>query len=429
MWFFYELLYLLGYLIYLPGAVARRRLPHSGWRMRLGCYPKSVLDTLQNRETFWLHAVSVGEFMAARPLIDALHREQPQTPIVCSSVTPGGYGLARKHVDGKGVPIYLPMDLKCPIRRAINRLHPKILILMESEIWPRLIQQSEEVHVPVVVVNGRVSDRTYARAKRRLRWVRPVLNRVSFFLMQSEQDAARVRELAGERAKIRVTGNLKWDASFSFAPSAEDLNQKRHELHIDEGDSVLTAGSTHRGEEKALLNTLRQLNTSAERPVRLILAPRHLERLPEVEAEIRSAGFRYVRYSQSASKDWQVLLVDVFGQMPLLYGLADAVFIGGSLIPHGGQNPLEAAALGKPTVFGPHMHNFSEITRQLLEAEAAEQLESAASLLPAVRSLLENPTRTAAIAENARKLSHQSLGATQLTFEAINELLEGDESA
>jgi len=313
--------------------------------MRLGCYPASVTDRLAGRRAIWVHAVSVGEVQAAGPLLQLLAQAYPQDPLVLSSITPGGFELASRQLDGRVIPVYFPLDLRCSVDRALETLRPRILLLMESELWPTVIRLTKARGVPVAVVNGRLSARAFAR----YHWVRPVvgamLNRVDLFLMQSQADANRLLELGVRPERVQVAGNLKWDASLKVRPEPEAIRGLAGRLRLT-GQTVLVAGSTHRGEEGVILDAYRLLR-GAQQDLRLILAPRHLERLEEVEALVRRAGWKPVRLSSGSPGGWDVGLVDTFGQLPLYYGLATLVFVGGSLIPHGGQNPLEATGLGK----------------------------------------------------------------------------------
>jgi 3-deoxy-D-manno-octulosonic-acid transferase len=422
MWWVYETLVLIGLLLYLPRALWRRRLPHSGWRMRVGGYPARIREAVRGRRPVWIHAVSVGEVLAARPLIDALAARVPAEPVVLSTVTPGGFEVAAKHLGPRGIVIYFPLDLRGCVRRALETIQPRALLLMESELWPTMLRVAKQRGVPVAVVNGRVSPRTFQRARRLAPWLGPVLRQVDRFLMQSETDAERIIALGAEAGRVRVTGSLKWDASLAARPEASELAAMARRLGLNGREAVIVAGSTHRGEEAQLLQSFQALRALQAR-ARLILAPRHLERVGEVERAVREAGFAPARLSQAApDAGWDVGIVDVFGELPRYYGLASAVFIGGSLIPHGGQNPVEAASLGKPVVFGPSMHNFPDIASQLTSQQAARQLSGAAELTPALTDLLTHPAQAHAMGQRALELAERSRGALQRTLEALRSL-------
>jgi len=415
-WWFYELLLVLGLLLYVPKALWRRRLPHAGWRMRLGRYPAEVRERLGEPST-WVHAVSVGEVLAARPLLSALGARS--RPLVLSTVTPGGFVVARQQ--SGVVPIYFPLDLRGSVRRAVDAVRPRVLLLMESELWPLIILALHGRGIPVAVVNGRISPRAFARYKLIRPWLRGTLGRVRLFLMQSDEDARRIMALGAPEPAVRVVGSMKWDASRSAASSPEQAAEAARAAGVQADDVVVVGGSTHRGEEQALLDALRVIRTDVPR-TRLILAPRHLERLAEVESLVRSAGFACARASHPGAA-WDVLLVDAFGQLPRYYSLARVAVVGGSFIPHGGQNPLEPASLGRAVVFGPFMHNFADIARQLTADGAARQLTSQAQLLPALRELLSDPAAADRMGRAGQAAVARYAGATQRTLDALAPLL------
>lgn len=421
MWILYELLYLLGFLAYLPSAVWRRRLPHRGWTMRLGRYPESVAQLLAGRPSVWVHAVSVGEVLAAKPLLAAL-AQRGAGPLAVSTITPGGFEVASRVMEGRGPVVYFPLDLRACASRALAVLRPRLLLLMESELWPNVIRCAHARGIPVAVVNGRLSPRAFARYQGVKPWVRGMLGRVSLFLMQSQADADRLLALGVAAEKVRVVGSLKWDASLGARPEPSAVQALAARLGVKSADVVVVAGSTHRGEEAAVLDAFQALR-GAHPGARLMLAPRHLERLAEVEALLAHRGLAAARASRISGGDWQVGLVDAFGQLPLYYGLATAVFIGGSLIPHGGQNPLEAASLGKPVVFGPSMHNFEAITHQLLAHHAARQAEDPRELARLLEELVLDPNEAQAMGRRAQALIEQFQGATRRTLEALAPLL------
>jgi 3-deoxy-D-manno-octulosonic-acid transferase len=472
MWWLYEVLLILGSLAYLPKAVWRRRLPHRGWAMRLGRYPARVDEVLRGRRPVWMHAVSVGEVQAVRPLIRALQARAPEEPLVLSTVTPGGFQMAAEGVGPRGVAVYFPLDLRACVRRALGVLHPRALLLVESELWPTVIREAKARGIPVVLVNGRISARAFRRYRRMKRWVALMLTQVDGFLMQAQEDADRLIQLGAPARLVQVSGNLKWEASLFARPTPSQIEETAGQLHLNGQDVVMTAGSTHRGEERALLESVRVLRSRHPR-LRLILAPRHLERVAEVEALVSSMGFTPHRLSQwsptgksldfardLSSRDpepvegpvapscppvgrnperprskiggvegpsdrthWDVGLVDAFGQLPRYYGVATVVFIGGSLIPHGGQNPLEAAGLGKPLVFGPFMHNFAEIAQTLVANQAARQLHDASQLTGALQSLFSDAAATAAMGRRAQRLVERSQGALDRTLAALSAYL------
>jgi len=422
LWLLYEVVLLVGLLLYLPKAVWRRRLPHRGWSMRLGRYPREVSDRLRGHPSVWIHAVSVGEVQAVRPLAAAL-AEATGDPLTVSTITPGGFALASTVAKDHGVAMYFPLDLRPCVRRALEAIRPRLLLLVESEFWPTVIRSVKARGVPIAVVNGRISPRAF----RRYRWVKPILRRtlqeIDVFLMQSQADAARVIALGAPAGKVQVAGSLKWDASVGTRPSEQAIAETAASLGLNGRDRVIVAGSTHRGEEEPLLDAFKIVRAAHGRRIRLILAPRHLERLAEVEALVRQHGLTPVRLSASLGPGWDVGLVDRFGELPRYYGLATVAFIGGSLVPHGGQNPLEAASLGKPVVFGPFMHNFDEIAQQLVTHQAARQLTRDEELAAVLQQLVTNPGQAEAMGQRAQALIQRCQGTVQRTMALLAPLM------
>ena len=309
------------------------------------------------------------------------------------------------------------------VRRSLDALQPRALLLMESELWPNMIRLTHARGIPIAVINGRISPRAFRRYWIITPWLSGMLARISLFLMQSQADADRVIQLGAPASRVRVVGSLKWDASLATRPTEKMLEQTVVQLGLQGGEPVIVAGSTHQGEEEAVLESFQAIR-ALQNDARLILAPRHLDRLAEVEALCRRHDLVVARTSQAASVgSWQVALVDVFGQLPRYYGLATIAFVGGSLIPHGGQNPLEAASLGKPIIFGPFMHNFAEIAQQLMTHRAARQLVTASELTPCLHELLANLPEACAMGARAQMLTEQSRGAAQRTLEALRPLL------
>ena len=421
MWILYEFFYVLGFILYLPTALWRRRLPAPGWRMRLGRYPDAVRQRWQRARPLWLHAVSVGETLASQPLQRAFRQAYPDVPLVVSTITPSGFSVAAKQADHDAT-IYFPLDLRVCIRRALAQVQPRLLLLMESELWPMMVRQTHAAGIPIAVVNGRISPRAFRRYRLLRPWVKPFLQRIDLFLMQSQADAERIVQLGAAPATVHVVGSLKWDASLGTRPTHEALEEVATRIRLNREDLIIVAGSTHRGEEDAILQAFCELRAVGQN-LRLILAPRHLERLAEVEALIRRMGLTSVRLSQPVTEPWGVGLVDTFGQLPTYYGLADVTFIGGSLIPHGGQNPLEPASLGKPVVFGPFMHNFSDIAAQLVTYQAAQQLSSPAELCQVLHELLTDHRLASAMGRRAQDLVEKSRGTTRRTLDALRNLI------
>lgn len=422
----YQLLLFIGLIGLIPGAFLRRRLPHRFWSMRLGNYPPDVITPLKGKQAIWIHAVSVGEVIAAQPLIEHFLLNHPQNPVVLSTITPGGFDVIKRRFGSRVTAIYFPLDFSWCVARAFEAFNPAILLLMEFEVWPMVVRRAGQRAVPVVVVNGRVSPKAFDRYRRVRRFFKATLREVDQWLMQSREDADRVIALGAPTDRVQVLGSLKWDASLGTRSQPEAVSQLLQRLKLDPKQVVVVAGSTHRGEEEAVLKAFSALRKQLPQAC-LIIAPRHLERVGEVERLIQQADLRASRLSQP-NGHWDVGIVDSFGQLPAYYALATLVFIGGSLIPHGGQNPLEASSQGKPVVFGPFMHNFKGIAHQLLAHHAARQADNSQALSAVLCTLVQQPSEMAAMGEAARQLTERFQGATQRTVEAVTPWLSGQRS-
>jgi len=422
MWILYELLLVIGLALYVPKAVWRRRLPHRGWAMRLGWFPPKIRERLASGRSIWIHAVSVGEVQAIQPLARALAAAHPNDQLVVSTITPSGFSVASKLLGDQAVVTYFPLDLRWCVRRTLDALRPRLIVLVESEFWPNVIRLARARQVPIAVVNGRISARAFRRYRLATPWLATVLAHIDVFLMQTQMDADRALAMGASRDRVRVLGSLKWDASLNAASTPTAVTELAERIGVNGRERVVVAGSTHRGEEHILLRTFNELR-SAEPGLRLIVAPRHLERLGEVEALVRESGLRPQRLSNPESIGWDVGLVDTFGQLPLYYGLASVVFVGGSLIPHGGQNPLEAASMGKPIVFGPFMQNFHEIAEQLVSHGAARQLAGGVELGRTLQQLLTDRRQADELGRRARELVERLGGVTAKTLDVLAPLL------
>lgn len=434
----YQALLVLGLIVvYLPVSLWRRRLPHRGWTMRLGCYPADVRSRLADaRPTIWLHAVSVGEAIAAKPLVAQLRRRYPHVRLVISTITPTGFAVASKDYAEVATVIVAPFDLRWCVARAFRLIRPSVLLLMESELWPVWIDEAQRQEVPVAVVNGRMSERAFNRYQRVRGLMTRMMRSVSRYLMQSQVDAARIRRLGAPEDRVAVLGSLKWDASLGSRPEPSALDALKSRIGWQPDQPLIVAGSTHRGEETALLDALKQIRQQ-QPAARLIIAPRHIERAADIERLVGERGFSVRRVSRVPGSEGtccstqrvpsepgtDVLIIDTLGQLPSYYALATVVFVGGSLIPRGGQNPLEPAGLGKPVVFGPSMDNFAEIAQQLIASEAAVQLRGPHELAPTLLDLLQRPDYAQQLGRNAKATVERCRGASDRILLALDPLL------
>ena len=391
----YDLLLLLVAAGLIPWYLLRRVLglrSRSGLRERFGLYAPQRLTAINGRPVIWIHAVSVGETRAAIPLIKGLRQAWPEHVLVLTNVTETGHEVATT-IPELDLCLFFPLDLSFVIRRVLARLQPTLIVIVETEIWPNLIRAAARRHIPLALVNGRISDRSYPRY---LGWkplLAPLLQQVSLFCMQSEVDSERMIALGARPAAVVSSGNLKFDMPLNLDETDPALLRARYRLPRDL--PIWVCGSTHDGEEAAVLECYRTLLEQGAK-LALVLAPRHPPRVPAVAELLTARNFPYRRRSQLTAESsllaqGEVLLVDTLGELLPLYAASDLVFVGGSLVPTGGHNLLEAALVGRPVIFGPHMHNFREISQLILSAGAGSQVQSPEELLALLKSYLQDP--------------------------------------
>ncbi|MBC7327771.1 DUF374 domain-containing protein [bacterium] len=385
-----------------------------GWKERLGFVPKS-------NKGIWCHAVSVGEVMAAKPIIEEIRKLDPERPIFLSTITNTGMATARKHLSSLATLFYFPLDLLPIPLIALKRLKPAVICLVETELWPNLIFWASLLRIPVVLVNGRISDKSDLSLRALRLLFAPLLRRLHL-LMQSERDAQRVKRCGA--SNVFVFGNTKFDQVLGVK-SFTQLQTLKAELGIKEGEQVFLAGSTHPGEEEKVLKAYWEARLSHP-DLRLIIAPRHPERIPQVEALLSKQGFTSIRRSSLPSPDLDphsVILIDTVGELSTLYGLSTIAFVGGSLVPKGGHNILEPLVWGKPTLFGQYMNNFRDIAELALEEGVGIQVKNEKELGEKLKLLLISPHLQEEIRQKAEALINRMQGAGGRYAKFIYDLL------
>jgi len=374
----------------------------------------------------WVHAVSLGEMNLAKPLVEALAGGHPDWEIVLSTATnTGRAAAARLYPDRRA--FYYPLDFSCVVSKALRRIRPSLILLVELEVWPNFLAAAARRGVPVVVVNGRLSEKSFGR----YRLIRPLvgrwLRRVARFCVQADAYAERLKALGAPAERVTVTGNLKFDS----APSEDGLKAALPTLAASFGLGadvpVLVGGCTWPGEDEAMVGIYKRLRAGTP-SLRLILAPRQADRFGPVEQLIARAGLPCVRRTAikkgERGEPGAVILLDTMGELAGVYGLGTVVFVGGSLIPHGGQNTLEPCALARPVLFGPHTANFRDVNEELLAHGAARRVADAAELEAALRDLLASPDAAADMGRRARQVVDTHRGATRRTIEALEPFLQ-----
>jgi 3-deoxy-D-manno-octulosonic-acid transferase len=394
-------------------------------RQRLGYLPVSF--NVDSEDSIWVHAVSVGEALTARALLEDLKTRYPRLRLYLSTTTIAGQQVARQrlqHIDGL---FYFPFDWAFIVRRTLGIVRPRVFVMMETEIWPNLLRTCRAQGIRTVMINGRISSRSYPRYRLVRPFFRRVLADVDRFCMQSEESARRLIDLGADPSRVTVTGSLKFDSLQGPAPIAHGRPRERvlRFFRVSPNRTVVVAGSTVRGEETAVLRAFARLKATSPSAI-AILAPRQPERFGEVERLARETGLVTMRRSDlpiDAEPRADVIVLDTLGELAQLYQLATVVFVGGSLVDHGGHNILEPAVFGKPVVFGPHMQNFKEIADAFLASGAAVQVHSDRELGEAVLALAADPVRRAALGAAARALVEANRGAKDKTLAAIAEAL------
>ena len=391
-----------------------------GGRERLGRVPARLRDHTAE-ETIWVHAVSVGEVLAITRIVERLRTEFPAGRIVVSTTTDTGQKLARERFGEDNV-FYPPLDLPFAVRPYFEALRPKLLILAESEFWPNLLRWARLSGAAIAVVNARVSDRSFPGYLRFRKLLRPMMLEIDLFLAQSEEDARRLIQIGAPQERVRVTGNLK----FEVKPPAKSSLVAAFADSIRDGGvgPVIAAGSTLEGEEVLLLEMYRQVQQGHPHAV-LLLAPRHPERFDRVAEIISSSGIPFQQRSQwnaPAPIRPGVFLLDSIGELAALYEIADIGFIGGSLVPRGGHNVVEAAQFGKPILVGPYTENFRDIVEIFRRADAL-CVVTAQSLTPDVLQLLQDPEQRTVLGRRAAEVMRSQQGATEKTMNALLFLL------
>lgn len=382
------------------------------WSERFGRF-----DPPERKGGIVMHAVSMGEVNAAAMLVQELLRRYPGEPLCLTTLTPTGSVRVRELFGDRVFHVYVPLDLPGAVHRFLDRVEPRLLVIMETEIWPNLYHQASARGIPILIANARISERSVGAYRRLRRLTGAALRKVSRIGAQSPQDRQRLLEIGAREPQITVTGNMKFDAR--MPPS---LIEEGEAIRLAWGTQrrVLVAGSTHEGDERALLAALNGLLPTFPDAL-LVLVPRHPERFARAAQLARQAGLTVTLRSDSLNcpAQTQCYVVDAMGELLRFYAACDVAFVGGSLEPIGGHNALEPAALSRPVLFGPHTANFAEVSRQLLECGAALRVADAAQLEAAVRRLFSAPELRDRMGRAGFELVRSGQGAVGRTLEMI----------
>ena len=444
MYFFYRILSAASMLFLAPYYALRgwrRGEPSSTFRERLGGLPQDIVSRVSASRSeagasngpIWIHAVSVGEVLAARPLAEGLKQRFPRRAVFVSTTTETGQRLARERLDFVDGIFYFPLDWVVPVRRALRAIRPALVIVMETEIWPNFLREARRRGVPVIFANARISEKSFARFKKWEFLVGPfyehVLADADLFLAQTPEDASRLAEMGAPEGRVEVTGNLKYDGE------QPDMSRfgvwLEGQIQRQERWPVLVAGSVVAGEEEAVLAAYDIVQRRWRRAL-LVLAPRKPDRFDAAAQIAAAGGWNVVRRTHvdleaPLDENVDVLVLDSIGELAGLYLLADAVFVGGSLVAAGGHNILEPAWFAKPPVFGASMENFRDMAAQFLKARAAVQVTSGQQLGNVWVQLIEDNELRESMGRAARELSERNRGATARSLERIAAALSKQE--
>lgn len=420
--FLYDIFFIIFSVFYLPVLLFKGKL-HGDFLQKFGVLPREVTSL---PEPVWIHAVSVGEAVIAAKLAEGIKSRFPDVPVIVSTTTQTGNDMIRKA--GKGVVdavFYYPLDLGAVVSSVVKAISPRLYVMVETELWPNLISRMRAEGVPVVLVNGRISDSSFANYRKIKFVTRRILGDMDRFCVQTARDAGRLEELGAAKEKIFVTGNMKFDEK---KDEAGKQGMNKEQIGFSSSDDIIIAGSTHFPEEQKVIDAYRELNGN-KKDLKLILAPRHVERIDAIRIYAEKSGLRYKCLSEvikgASDDEYDVLLVDLIGYLKDLYSVASVVFVGGSFAKHGGQNPIEAARWGKAVVFGPHMFNFREIAEIFLENDAAVQVTDEAAFKDILTGILEDPSKKDAMGRNALRVIKDNTGAVDRAVERISGYIGG----
>ena len=385
-----------------------------GISQKLGRIRKSVQKAIRGTRPIWIHAVSVGEVMAAHPLVRELKKKYPDRKLILSTVTVTGNHTAHQRVPEADAVFFFPFDFPWIVRRVIREINPAVVLVAETELWPNFFRELKREGIPSAVVNGRISPHSFKNYIKFKTFFRQVFSHVTIFCMQSADDAARIKDIGAPQEKVIITGNLKFDQKIP--------EKQPSPVQMPKGSKVITAGSTHRGEEAALLEIFRRLREKFPELI-LIIAPRHPERFDEVSGLINKAGYECQRRTRLKGTIKDVLLLDTIGELRTFYGICDLAFVGGSLVRVGGHNLLEPAAMKKPVIFSRYMFNFKEISEALISAGGGILVRDKEELYVQADKLLSDKNYAQQIGDKAFTVIESNSGATKRTIDAIGRLI------
>ncbi|HDZ26977.1 MAG TPA: 3-deoxy-D-manno-octulosonic acid transferase, partial [Candidatus Aminicenantes bacterium] len=415
MYVFYSFLLLISFLIYIPVNFVRIKLLRREsffLRDRLG---RGLNDNCAKKQSLWIHAVSVGEVISLQNLIKKIKEKHPAWTIHFSTLTNTGMRVAKEKLTDADNIFFVPLDFKYVVRKYFNTLRPRVFVLAESELWPNLLREAKRQTKGVLLINGRISSRSFKRYSRFKFVAKKILKNIDLFLVQTEKDKENFEKIGVNSGVVEVVKNLKSEVNLPIL-TEEDLLKLKSNLSIPATNKVIVAGSTRKGEEKELIEAYSRAKSVKENLL-LILAPRHPERFDEVERICQDFPFKVMRRTQvSPNKQWDILILDTIGELAHFYALSDVSFVGGSLVPWGGQNLLEPAFYKKPIFFGPHMDNFAFLAEKFVQSGAARIINKNKDLDEMF--LIRDEESLKKMGRSAKETLNSLQGATEKTIKA-----------
>ncbi|MFH1782221.1 MAG: 3-deoxy-D-manno-octulosonic acid transferase [Candidatus Omnitrophota bacterium] len=416
----YDLAFLIFGIFYLPYLIITKRYKY-GMKERFGILPKKVKELSRDNKIIWIHGVSVGEIKLATILAPLFRKMFPNHKIIFSTVTGTGNKIARGIRKNDEAIIYLPFDISMITNRVVKMIKPEIFICLETELWPNLISSLDRYSSKIILLNGRISQRSFLGYKKIGYITKNILEKFSLILMQSEEDRARIIELGAVKEKAYVTGNLKFD--LSTIKEVPLIKETRGRLGLEDKEVLLIGGSTHKGEEKVLLECYRKLKESYKN-LRLLLAPRHPERTRGIEKFVRKNGLEATRISNLFTDHGlritdHVFILDTIGELKDMYSAGDLVFMGGSLVKKGGQNLIEPANFEKPVIIGKYVFNFHDVVNIFIKNNACIQVSNRSELYTSLKKLLDSHKERKELGVRARKTVLENQGSAQRSLDLI----------
>ncbi len=397
-----------------------------GFLQRMGFYSLGLHEGLRRSRPIWIHAVSVGEVLSARPLAEQLKKVFPERKILLSTFTSTGSEIARQAALAVDAVVYLPLDHPWIVRRSLNRFDPLILIFLETEIWPNLLRMAYRRGIPAVLLSGRLSARAFHRYSFFRTFFSRVVRQFAVVGMQSEGDAERMVGLGVDADRVRITGSLKHFSRGDGAIRSAENSHAGLTLESTIERQILVVGSTHRGEEEILLKVFLFLKSSFP-ALMMVLAPRHPQRFDEVERLLRMSAVRYQKKSQMNGREGgvaDVLFLDTLGDLPSFYAVASVAFVGGSLVDAGGHNLMEPARFRKPVLFGPYMTNYADIAEEMKRRGGGVEVKGREELIREITILLKDPARAENMGQIAYRVVEEGHGVVERSLELIDRYLQ-----